>query len=75
MADLVFDRPKYTGGPVDLVFGGSPTPTPTVVSLKVWSGSVWIAGDLKRWDGARWIDVAKNQLNRWEGSAWVQAQP
>lgn len=75
MADLVFSRPRYTGGPVDLVFGSALTPTPTTVSLKVWTGSAWAVGNLKRWNGSAWTDVAKNQLNRWDGAAWVQAQP
>lgn len=48
---------------------------PVGVTLEFWDGYGWITGNLKRWNGSNWTDVAKNQLNRWDGSAWVQAQP
>ena len=74
-ADLVFSRPRYAGGPVNLVFGAGPAPTPSGVSLKYWDGTAFVAAPLMRWDGSAWVNPPASDFKRWSGSAWVQANP
>jgi hypothetical protein len=38
--------------------------------MKVWNGSGWVEGELKRWVGGVWNGA---QVKRWDGSDWVEA--
>lgn len=44
MADLIFSRPPYSGGPVHLVFGGTAAPAPAQVVGAVVLGGVSVSG-------------------------------
>lgn len=52
-----------TGSGILSAAGTIPTST-----FKVWNGSAWIAGILKRWDGSVWTTAV---VKRWNGSSWV----
>lgn len=47
----------------------APAAPPGGTTLKVWTGSAWVAKPLKRWNGSAWVAVTA--LKRWNGSAWV----
>lgn len=37
-------------------------------SVKVWTGSAWVAKPVKVWNGSTWVT---KPLKRWNGAAWV----
>lgn len=66
MANLIFSRPRYTSGPVHLVFGTAALAPGATFQARV--GDAWVPGVLKVRVAGVW---ANKPLKTYSGAAWV----
>lgn len=69
---LIADNPSFTIVNAQ-VYTISCTITYTLPEffMKVWNGSAWVTGSLRRWNGSAWETGLVDQVKIWNGSAWV----
>lgn len=66
MANLIFSRPRYTSGPVHLVFGTTALAPSATFRARV--GDAWVPGVLKAHVAGAWVT---KPLKTYSGAAWV----